>query len=950
MFLNRTVTANATLADVLPTPNVRLLGRFELSLNGNVVQLDSARAEALLAYLLLHRGSTTSRQRLAAAFWPDSTEAQARTNLRHVLHTLRAKLPTLEEYVEITARTMRWRPDAPLWLDVDAFEEAQDIELYGGDLLEEADDEWLEADRTRLRRTYLEVLDTQAERAEADGDHAAGIAATERLLRAEPLREDAHRRLIRLYDSAGDKARAVAAYHECASVLERELGIQPSPPTKAAYEAVLVRERTTTETPIAPFVARAAERARLVATWKEAEAGRARLVVVGGDAGVGKTRLAEEFRAWCARRGAVVAEARCYAAEGSLAYGAVVSWLRSPVVRERITRTDGHRRTELARILPELLADDPEVARPAELPPAEQRQRLFDAVASVLAPTTPTLLELDDLQYADAETCALVHYLLRANPAARLLILATARHEELTAGHRELLASLAARDDLVELELASLDRTETALLASRISGTEFADDQLGQLFDETEGNPLFVVEAVRAGWRPGRPPSPRVQAVIEARLDQLPPPVRELVEVAATIGREFAPDVLAGAAELDQDALVGGLDELWRRRLVRESGNRYDFAHHRIREVAAARVTPARRRLLHGRIANALERSGASSATIAAHYEQAGAAEQAVAFLRGAADESLRLHAYAQAVEQLDRALALLQDDQNELAIRTALLAPLAVLDGFASPRIAAHQARATELSETPTPALLRSIALSALSASDFDTAVRAGQRLGETGDEVDVVEASYVLGISAFWRADFTTAKAEFDRVVELYRPEQSHAHLIRYGQDPKVVCLARLGNTLFFLGEPGEARTARDAALAWAEELGHPLTRQLGLVFGALLALDMGDLPTLRALVASFPAGYEQAPVRLAVEAYRGYLAVVDGAVDEGLAAVGSVVEEAAGHESAPGLAAVLARIRLASAEAAGRGVVEAADALLALGGAACVFEPEAIRARQG
>ncbi|MBM7787164.1 ATP-binding protein [Tenggerimyces flavus] len=932
---------------MLPIPSVRLLGRFELSLNDDVVQLDSARAEALLAYLLLHRGSTISRQRLAAAFWPDSTEAQARTNLRHVLHTLRARLPTVEEYVEITARTLRWRPDAPLWLDVDGFEETRDLELYGGDLLEEADDDWLEADRTRLRRTYLEALDTQAERAEADGDHTAAAAATERLLREDPLREDAHRRLIRLYDSAGDKARAVAAYHECASILERELGIPPSPPTRAAYEAVMASERTTTEAPIAPFVARAAEREQLVATWKQAEAGSARLVVVGGDAGVGKTRLAEEFRAWCARRGAVVAAASCYAAEGPLAYGAVVGWLRSPPVRERIARTDSHRRTELARILPKLLTDDPSLERPAELPQAEQRQRLFDAVASVLAPTAPTLLSLDDLQYADGETCALVHYLLRANPAARLLILATARREELTAGHRELVASLQARGDLVELELASLDRAETALLASRIAGTDFADDEL---FEETEGNPLFVVEAVRAGWRPGSPPSPRVQAVIEARLDQLPNEVRDLIEVAATIGREFAPDVLAEAADLDQDALVGGLDELWRRRLVRESGNRYDFAHHRIREVAAARVTPARRRMLHGRIANALERSGAPSASIATHYEQAGASDQAVAFLRKAAVESLSLHAYEQAVEQLDRALTQTLDAQTELTIRTALLAPLAVLDGFASPRIQAQQERVTELSETPSPALLRSIALSALSASDFDTAVSAGKRLAETGDEVDVVEASYVLGIAAFWRADFATAKTAFERVVELYRPEQYRAHLIRYGQDPKVVCLARLGNTLSFLGEPDAAREAREEALAWADELGHPLTRQLGLVFGALLALDQGDLPTLRALVASFPEGYEQAPVRLAVEAYRGYLAVIDGAVDDGLAAVRSAAEEAAGHESAPGLAAVLARIRLASAEAAGRGVGEAADRLLALGGAACVFEPAAFRARQG
>ena len=122
---------------------IRLLGELELRLGERPLPpLGSARAESLLAYLLIHRAAPQPRQRLAFLLWPDSSEPQARTNLRHVLHTLRRALPDADRLLDITPRTLRWRPDAPAWLDVEAFEAAlarDDLRaataLYGGDLL-----------------------------------------------------------------------------------------------------------------------------------------------------------------------------------------------------------------------------------------------------------------------------------------------------------------------------------------------------------------------------------------------------------------------------------------------------------------------------------------------------------------------------------------------------------------------------------------------------------------------------------------------------------------------------------------------------------------------------------------------------------------------------------------------------------------------------------------------
>ncbi|MGZ3679533.1 MAG: AfsR/SARP family transcriptional regulator, partial [Ktedonobacterales bacterium] len=107
-----------------PTLRIRLLGELDLRYGGDPLPpLESARAGSLLAYLLLHRQAAQPRQRLAFLLWPDSTESQARTNLRHVLHNLRHALPDPDRFLAVTPTTLQWQANAPFWLDVAAFEE-----------------------------------------------------------------------------------------------------------------------------------------------------------------------------------------------------------------------------------------------------------------------------------------------------------------------------------------------------------------------------------------------------------------------------------------------------------------------------------------------------------------------------------------------------------------------------------------------------------------------------------------------------------------------------------------------------------------------------------------------------------------------------------------------------------------------------------------------------------
>jgi hypothetical protein len=342
---------------------------------------------------------------------------------------------------------------------------------------------------------------------------------------------------------------------------------------------------------------------------------------------------------------------------------------------------------ELARLLPEILSERPDLPPPGPLTEAWQRLRLFEALShALLAGHSALLLVLDDLQWCDRDTLDWLHYLLHARDAAdarmQLLVVATVRPEE--EGRTALdswVAGLSRARNLTEIELGPLSQDATLTLADRIAGRPL-DRALGPLlFQGTEGHPLFIVEMVRAGFGQVRSTTAnhaaamtatpatlpmKVRQVIEARLAQLSAPARSTVELAAVIGRAFTFSVLAAASDLSEDVLVGCLDECWRKRIIRErEDDAYDFSHDKLREAAYAGLSRTRRRWLHGRVAQALERANApelerAASLIASHFEAAGLAAQAIDYYDRAAALARRVYAHGDALAAVERALSLL--------------------------------------------------------------------------------------------------------------------------------------------------------------------------------------------------------------------------------------------------------------------------------------------------
>src|SRR5450755_29854 len=206
-----------------------------------------------------HPGAPQSRQRIAGMFWPESTDAQALTNLRRELHHLRQILGK-EGSLVVTSRDLCWRDTDTCRVDLRVFTTARSaamaagaagddaevlvhaataVECYKGDLLPSVDDEWLLDARSELDRQCADLCDLLGAARTRAGDMPGAAQAARRRIQLQPLEEIGYRTLMLLQADLGDRASAVSTYHRCASVLERELGVIPAPMTRQAFQRLI---------------------------------------------------------------------------------------------------------------------------------------------------------------------------------------------------------------------------------------------------------------------------------------------------------------------------------------------------------------------------------------------------------------------------------------------------------------------------------------------------------------------------------------------------------------------------------------------------------------------------------------------------------------------------------------------------------------------------------------
>lgn len=443
----------------------------------------------------------------------------------------------------------------------------------------------------------------------------------------------------------------------------------------------------------AGLIGRRAELARLNQCLDQAWAGEGQLVIIEGEAGVGKTRLATELGGQARLRGGLRLLGTCHETE-RVPYGPIAEWLDDALgVQDSGLVISGYE-SELARLIPRLSPSDAEAV--SRLDPEQAKLRLFDAVLHVMARLSerkPLMLLLDDIQWADDATLELLHYLARNARGWRIFICATARRE----GRAErdsldnLLRDLSRLHLLERIELERLSPQATRDLIAALLGLDESPAELAErIYHESEGNPFFVEEILKALAEEGllvrREGRWRLQAdagltmlripatvvdVIERRLARLTEANRSVLNWAAVLGHEFAYDILQPAAGIEEDKLLDALDSLLRDQLIAEvrdpRQDKYRFTHAKIREVVYAGLSGARRKRMHRSTGEAIEKLYAArldemSPALAHHFSEGGDAPRALRYNVQAGDRARKVYANQEAIAFYRRALELAAD------------------------------------------------------------------------------------------------------------------------------------------------------------------------------------------------------------------------------------------------------------------------------------------------
>jgi len=692
-----------------------LFQQLKISTEGGLeLDLGSPTTQSLLAYLLLHRGQRLNRRQIAFLFWPRGTESAARRNLRQYIHRMRRSLEPVDlqgDLLLTDGSTIQINPQAEIWLDVDVFQAKigpdadlpalrEAIQLYTGNLLEDVYDDWCQDERERLRRLYLRSLDRLSESLLTTQHLDEALQFTQKWVIEEPFDEAAQRRLMAIYVQLGERHRALQHYQHLKQVLAQELNTEPLPETQLLFQAiqlgpslpqpspaiVLPASIPASPPPSLPLIGRQRELKQIQTAQNNSHSGRGHFVLITGELGIGKTRLVQEYLTQ--NPNLLALQTICHELEAMVPYAPLRQILQNALalVPEDALQPPPPWLGALVQVMPELSERFPYLL-PWQINRRENIQ-IADAISKLLrtlslsAPdrinSQPLHLILDDLHWGDSQTWEFLAYITHRASTFPLMIVGSCRLEDLSPDQDKLIRALIRNNLLVQIPLERLTPLETTALARHLMSDSPPDDLfLQRLHQETEGNPFFIIEAVRSIQESKRPPrlpfSPvgegtasqmplSIQRVIESRLDHLPADSQELLAAAAAIGRAFTFSLLNEVSQVPAEKIIQCIEEWLQKGLVRETINEYDFSHDKIRQVAHASLSRARRQYIHRRIADVLKDAvlPVEAATLAYHYARSDQPLNAIPHLTQAGEQALQIRSYREAHQFGQQAVSLL--------------------------------------------------------------------------------------------------------------------------------------------------------------------------------------------------------------------------------------------------------------------------------------------------
>jgi predicted ATPase/class 3 adenylate cyclase len=649
-------------------------------------------------------------------------------------------------------------------------------------------------------------------------------------------------------------------------------------------------------TGLTPLVGREGEVSLLRERWAQSTDGHGQVVLLSGEAGIGKSRLVHVLTKRVVDAGAPRLTLRCSPYHTNSALYPVIEhlqrvlhWHREAPPETRLTTLEQAVqgvRLPLAEVVPLVAAllslPVPEQYYPLTLSPQRQKQQTQEAlVAWLLAEEAqqPVLAIWEDLHWADPSTLELLGLLLDQVPTARLLLVLTARPE--------FRPPWAPRSYVTPLTLTRLTRHQIEEMVLRVtSGKPLPAAVVQQIIAKTDGIPLFVEELVKTILESGLvqedtghyvltgplPPlaiPATLQDALMARLDRLAT-VKEVAQLSAVLGREFAYEVLRAVAPLDEVTLQHGLTQLVEAELLYQRGilpqATYFFKHALVQDAAYQSLLRSTRQQHHQRIAQVLETQFPEIAhtqpeLLAHHYTEAGLTEQAIPYWQRAGQHASDRSANVEAISHFSTGIELLktlpetpEHTQEALALYIGLGTALQRAKGLTAPEAehAYTQAYALCQQAGETPQLAQ-VLLGLWRYYNARAQLHTAREFGETllclaqraHDPALAVLAHYALGATWFYLGALPTARQHLEEGIAGYTPDQRHT--LTFRQDPWVTCHYYGAWTRWLLGYPEQALARVQEALALTHALAHPYSLANSWGYAAFVAQFRRDVPAV-------------------------------------------------------------------------------------------------------